>query len=296
MRMIDTGNNCNGTPMYNKETEYCLKQSKTMKMQAAEETGESFPKEVETEQTGTSTRKSIVLLFGIFLTSLSILALVYTTFPELEESEQRYVKLPRDIDDAKNLGKVLSNYKEKYNYQVLGAVFVTYIFLQSFAIPGSIFLSILSGFLFPFPLALFMVCTCSAIGASLCFFLSALIGRRVLFKYAGERVKSWAATVQKNRDHMLNYIIFLRITPILPNWFINLCAPLLGVDLWPFFFGTFLGVAPPSFVAISAGTTLHQLTSSRDALSFNSILVLCLLAVFSLLPILMKNKLKSKFE
>ncbi|KAK2715116.1 transmembrane protein 41B-like isoform X2 [Artemia franciscana] len=240
MRMIDTGNNCNGTPMYNKETEYCLKQSKTMKMQAAEETGESFPKEVETEQTGTSTRKSIVLLFGIFLTSLSILALVYTTFPELEESEQRYVKLPRDIDDAKNLGKVLSNYKEKYNYQVLGAVFVTYIFLQSFAIPGSIFLSILSGFLFPFPLALFMVCTCSAIGASLCFFLSALIGRRVLFKYAGERVKSWAATVQKNRDHMLNYIIFLRITPILPNWFINLCAPLLGVDLWPFFFGTFL--------------------------------------------------------
>jgi len=33
--------------------------------------------------------------------------------------------------------------------------------LQTFAIPGSIFLSILSGFLFPFPLALFLVCTVS---------------------------------------------------------------------------------------------------------------------------------------
>ena len=33
--------------------------------------------------------------------------------------------------------------------------------LQTFAIPGSIFLSILSGFLFPFPLALFLVCLVS---------------------------------------------------------------------------------------------------------------------------------------
>ena len=33
--------------------------------------------------------------------------------------------------------------------------------LNAFAIPGSIFLSILSGFLFPFPLALFLVCLVS---------------------------------------------------------------------------------------------------------------------------------------
>lgn len=33
--------------------------------------------------------------------------------------------------------------------------------LQTFAIPGSIFLSILSGFLYPFPLALFLVCLVS---------------------------------------------------------------------------------------------------------------------------------------
>jgi hypothetical protein len=37
--------------------------------------------------------------------------------------------------------------------------------LQSFAIPGSIFLSILSGFLFSFPVALFTVCTVSSDGS-----------------------------------------------------------------------------------------------------------------------------------
>ena len=42
-------------------------------------------------------------------------------------------------------------------FQVLGGVFVTYLFLQTFAIPGSIFLSIISGYLFPFPVALTLV-------------------------------------------------------------------------------------------------------------------------------------------
>ncbi len=36
-------------------------------------------------------------------------------------------------------------------------MFVTYLFLQTFAIPGSIFLSIVSGFLFSFPVALLLV-------------------------------------------------------------------------------------------------------------------------------------------
>ncbi len=42
-------------------------------------------------------------------------------------------------------------------FQVLGGVCVTYLFLQTFAIPGSISLSIVSGFLFPFPVALLLV-------------------------------------------------------------------------------------------------------------------------------------------
>ena len=49
-------------------------------------------------------------------------------------------------------------------FKVFSGFVCVYIFLQTFAIPGSIFLSIISGFLFPFPLALFAVCFCSATG------------------------------------------------------------------------------------------------------------------------------------
>ena len=57
----------------------------------------------------------------------------------------------------------------------------------------------------------------------------------------------------------------------------------------------FLGVAPPSFVAIQAGTTLHKLSSSGDALSWTSVIVLGIFALLSLLPVIFKGKLKDKY-
>ena len=103
-------------------------------------------------------------------------------------------------------------------FQVFGGFICVYIFLQTFAIPGSIFLSIISGFLFPFPLALLSVCFCSATGASFCYLLSYLVGRRLVRHYLPERAAQWSAKVDSHRSNLLSYILFLRITPFLPNW------------------------------------------------------------------------------
>ena len=50
---------------------------------------------------------------------------------------------------------------------------------------------------------------------------------------------------------MLWYIIFLRITPFLPNWFINVASPVIGVRLAPFYWGTFLGQSVSVSVCLS---------------------------------------------
>ncbi|XP_059486570.1 transmembrane protein 41B isoform X1 [Neocloeon triangulifer] len=252
-------------------------------------------KEDQSTQPG-STRKAFVVVGIVFALSVLALIYVYHCFPDLEEEEKQHIKLPRDIDDAKNLGRVLYRYKDKYYFEVLTGVFVSYIFLQTFAIPGSISLSILSGFLFPFPLALVLVCFCSATGATFCYLLSFLVGRRLVYKYFPDRARSWADTVNNQRSNLLNYMIFLRITPFLPNWFINITAPVIDVPMLPFWLGTFIGVAPPSFVAIQAGTTLHQLASSGDAVSWTSITLLAIFAILSLVPVLLKAKLRDKFE
>ncbi|KAJ0002235.1 hypothetical protein NQD34_002031 [Periophthalmus magnuspinnatus] len=243
-----------------------------------------------------SARMSLLILAFIFTCSASFMYLVYRHFPELSEDEMEKIKIPKDMEDAKALGTVLSKYKDTYYTQVLVAYFATYIFLQTFAIPGSIFLSILSGYLYPFPLALFLVCLCSGLGASFCYMLSYLVGRPMVYKYLTERAQKWSQQVDKHRDHLINYIIFLRITPFLPNWFINITSPVINVPLGVFFIGTFLGVAPPSFVAINAGTTLYKLTTAGEAVSWNSLAVLGILAVLSILPVCFQKKLQKKLE
>ena len=104
-----------------------------------------------------------------------------------------------------------------------------------------------------------------------------------------DRVSKWKEQVEKHRHHLIFYIIFLRITPFLPNWFINIASPQIGVSLWPFIIGTFIGVAPPSFIFIRAGTTLYTLTTTGDAFSMNSVLVTASLAVLSLSPVAYKK-------
>ncbi|KAG9331810.1 hypothetical protein JZ751_016964 [Albula glossodonta] len=211
---------------------------------------------------------------------IQVMYLVYRSFPELSEDERGMIKIPRDMEDAKALGTVLSKYTDTY-------------YTQTFAIPGSIFLSILSGYLYPFPLALFL---CSGLGASFCYMLSYLVGRPVVYRYLTEKARNWSQQVDKHREHLINYIIFLRITPFLPNWFINITSPVINVPLGVFFLGTFFGVAPPSFVAINAGTTLYKLTTAGEAVTWNSLAVLGVLAVLSILPVCFQKRLQQKME
>ncbi len=43
--------------------------------------------------------------------------------------------------------------------------------------------------------------------------------------------------IRKRRADLLNYIIFLRVTPLLPNTFINVCSPIVNVPLPHFALG-----------------------------------------------------------
>ena len=47
--------------------------------------------------------------------------------------------------------------------------------------------------------------------------------------------------VSRHKDDLINYIIFLRMTPFLPNWFINIVSPVIGVPVAPFFIATVIG-------------------------------------------------------
>ncbi|KHJ94358.1 SNARE-like domain protein [Oesophagostomum dentatum] len=233
-------------------------------------------------------RDKVAVISGLFIIFASLLFAIYWSFPELEDEHRKLFKYPRNLEDAKNLGRVLSYYKDEHILAVFLGVMIVYIMLQSFAVPGSIFLTILSGYLFNFFVALLLVCFCSATGASICYLISYLVGRDLVMRNFPERIEKWQDDIAKHKSDLLSYIIFLRVTPFLPNWFINIASPVLNVPLPHFFIGTFLGVAPPSFLYIQAGSTLEQMVHTNVAWNLNSILLLTFFAVLSLVPVLYK--------
>ena len=65
-----------------------------------------------------STKTAVFLLLLIFCSSLLAMGLVWKTFPDMDQEDQNSLKFPKDLDDAKKLGQVLSSYKEQYFAQV----------------------------------------------------------------------------------------------------------------------------------------------------------------------------------
>lgn len=67
--------------------------------------------------------------------------------------------------------------------------------------------------------------------------MSLLIGKPVIHAIWPERLVEYGREVQRRRAELLNYIVFLRVTPILPNVFINVASPIVEVPVLQFCLG-----------------------------------------------------------
>ncbi len=79
---------------------------------------------------------------------------------------------PRSVENVKSLNGVLQGYMQSHFWSVLSGFVSLYIFMQSFAIPGTLFLSILAGALFGPELGLAIVSLVASTGSSCCYLLS----------------------------------------------------------------------------------------------------------------------------
>ncbi|RZR73845.1 hypothetical protein BHM03_00028847, partial [Ensete ventricosum] len=190
----------------------------------------------------------------------------------------------------------LESYTSDYTIQVLVGYCTVYIFMQTFMIPGTIFMSLLAGALFGVMQGVALVVFAATAGASSCYFLSYLIGRPLVLllwpdklSFFQEQVKTCpflntgamehitkilltsfvlfasneftvstsinissliSFQVAKRREKLLNYMLFLRVTPMLPNTFINVASPIVDVPYHIFFLATIIGLIPAAYVTV----------------------------------------------
>ncbi|KAA8525858.1 hypothetical protein F0562_007713 [Nyssa sinensis] len=213
---------------------------------------------------------------------------VYLTMPE---SDYSFLKLPRSLEDLQILRDHLENYTSDYTVQVLVGYCTVYIFMQTFMIPGTVFMSLLAGSLFGVLRGVALVVFAATAGASSCYFLSKLIGRPLAFSLWPDKLSFFQAQVSKRRERLLNYMLFLRLTPTLPNTFINVASPIVDVPYHIFFLATVIGLIPAAYVTVKAGIALGELRSVGDLYDFRSIATMFLIGVVTVTPTLMnKNK------
>jgi uncharacterized membrane protein YdjX (TVP38/TMEM64 family) len=120
---------------------------------------------------------------------------------------------------------------------VMAGFCMLYILMMTFAIPGTLSLSLLAGALYGVRYGLLLVAVVSTIGAASCYIMSWLVGRAVVRLVWAEKLEEYALEVRARRSDMLSYIVLLRVMPILPNTFINVASPIVDVPLGIFSIG-----------------------------------------------------------
>ncbi|KAL6008388.1 hypothetical protein ACLOJK_033897 [Asimina triloba] len=333
-----------------------------------------------------ATASSIVLALGVGLLGL------YLTMPA---SDYTFLVLPRTLQDLQILRDNLESYTSDYPVQVLVGYFVVYIFMQTFMIPGTVFMSLLAGALYGVFKGVVLVVFAATAGASSCFFLSKQIGKPLVFSLWPDKLSFFQAqavvigirvgspsrcgsgtnqakaggpiiscsvdvvgagkgpgelpaggagincptskkgessclpghfnvefgetmlrrllreqdgvqpqedktvrcfmrilqstNVAKRRERLLNYMLFLRVTPTLPNTFINVASPIVDVPYHIFFLATFIGLIPAAYVTVRAGIAIGELRSVGELYDFQSLATLFLIGIATVTPTLISK-------
>jgi len=202
------------------------------------------------------------------------------------------LKFPSNLEELKLIASSLMTFKMNHPIYVHTLFFSAYLYKQTFAIPGSVFLNLLSGALYGPLIGTALCCLLTASGASMCYFLSLISGTEIIMRKWPDKLSQLRHQVDANKKRLPFFLLSLRLVPVTPNWFINITSPILGIPITTFAFTALLGLIPYNYVCVKAGSVLSQLNSVNDLLTMQTFGNLCILATVSSLPGFLNSKLE----
>ena len=174
---------------------------------------------------------------------------------------------------------------------------VIYVISVALSVPGAAILTVTGGLLFGQWFGSLYVLVGATIGAMGIFLIARTVLGDALRKRAGPAMQKMEVGFQENA---LSYLLVLRLIPLFPFFLVNIVPAFLGVNLRTFVIGTFVGIAPGSFVLATVGAGLGSIFERNDNFSLQGVLTpeiiaaLVGLAVLALMPVAYKKFRKSK--
>ncbi|KAK9838646.1 hypothetical protein WJX74_000581 [Apatococcus lobatus] len=235
-------------------------------------------------------KRSLCLGVGLLVVFGAVVFFCFLSLPEAQLSGKLSTFPPRSLEQLVYQRDLVVQYSEKHLAGVLSCLCLLYIFMQTFAIPGTLTLSLMAGALLGVPKGLALVSAISTVGSCNCYGVSLLLGTQLAGAIWPARLGHFRKEVDKRRTDLLSYIIFLRLTPILPNTFINVASPIVNVPLSSFAIGTVLGCIPNNFLAVNAGSKLKELRSLNELYDVKLMTIGAAVGVVAMLPIWLRRQ------
>ncbi|XP_049451021.1 transmembrane protein 41A-A [Epinephelus fuscoguttatus] len=204
--------------------------------------------------------------------------------PADSSEEPSRLKFPSDLEELRELAELLQFYKTEHTGYVLLLFSSAYLYKQSFAIPGSSFLNILAGAIFGPYEGLLLACVLTTVGSTMCYLLSQAFGKHYIVNLFPDKVSMLQRKVEDNQDCLFFFLLFLRLFPMTPNWFLNMSAPIVNIPITFFFGSVFIGLLPYNFICVQTGVMLSEVSSLDDLFSWERLLQLLAIACMALLP------------
>jgi uncharacterized membrane protein YdjX (TVP38/TMEM64 family) len=143
----------------------------------------------------------------------------------------------------------------EHTLRALLIYFVVYVCVAALSLPGGLILTATGGLLFGWLLGGITAVAAATIGATIIF----LVARSALGEGLTTRAAPWITKLRAGfENHALSYLLFLRLVPAFPFWFVNIAPAILGLSLRTYVIGTFFGIIPATFAFAAAGAGLDS--------------------------------------
>jgi len=225
----------------------------------------------------------------IFISSFTILYILgswtaQVAASDYPEDHEFALKFPSSLEELQVYASVLTSMQKNHSILVFILFGSAYLFKQTFAIPGSVFLNLLAGAIFGLPIGFTLTSILTASGATFCFLLARFAGQDFATKYFPTRMAGFKKQLEENSHRLPYFLLFLRLFPCSPNWAINMCSGVLDVPVQTFWWTVLIGLMPYNYICVQTGALLSTLKSINDILTWTTGLQLSGIAIVALLP------------
>lgn len=180
----------------------------------------------------------------------------------------------------------LSQYANQHSVIAVIGFASLYAFLTTVSFPAAGVLSLLAGSIFGLWVGTALVLVSATLGSMGAFLLCRfLLGDWVRSQY-GDRI---AAIDRGFEMHGPYYLFWMRLSPVIPFFLINLGMGLTQISLWTFAWISLVGMAPGTWLYVNAGVRLAEIENASDLMSVPVVLSLIALGA---VPLIFKWMLK----